>query len=203
MFETFHYMALALGPGAAAMHRSRRAPAEALAVLAFWREAGPSLWFAKDDAFDARFRERFLALHERAARGELEAWLTTAEGALALMLLLDQFPRNAFRGTPRMYATDALAREMARRAIAVEHDRNAATDERKFFYLPFGHSEDIADQRRAVALCKALGGKDAQHAQRHHDIIARFGRFPHRNPILGRTMTADEQAYLDGGGYAG
>lgn len=203
MFEAFHFMALALGPGAAFIQRPPRAPAEAQRVLAFWRQAGPSRWFAKDHAFDRGFREGFLTLHEQAVAGDLEDWLTTAEGALALVLLLDQFPRNAFRGTPRMYASDPLAREMARRAIAVEHDRDVALEERKFFYLPFGHSEAIADQRRSVIWCKRLDPVDAKHAQHHHDIIARFGRFPHRNPILGRPMTPQEQAYLDAGGYVG
>lgn len=203
MFEAFHYMALALGPGAIIAQQPRRAPADARRVLAFWREAGPSRWFAKDDAFDRAFREKFLTLHERAVEGALEDWLTTAEGALALVLLLDQFPRNAFRGTPRMYAADRLAREMALRAIAAEHDSAVPVQERKFFYLPFGHSEEIADQRRCLAWCKALDARDTQNAQRHHDIVARFGRFPHRNPILGRAMTTDEQAYLDAGGYTG
>src|SRR5262249_35045737 len=114
MFEAFHFMALALGPGAVSIRGRARTPDEARRVLTFWREAAPSRWFKTDHAFDRAFRERFLAMHEQAVAGDLEDWLTTAEGALALVLLLDQFPRNAFRGTPRMYATDPLAREMAR-----------------------------------------------------------------------------------------
>lgn len=172
-------------------------------VLAFWREAGPSLWFAKDDAFDTRFRNGFLALHEAAARGALAEWEATPEGALALLILLDQFPRNAFRGTPRMYATDHLARRIAGTAIAAGHDAALEPTMRLFVYLPFAHSEDAADQERSVALCRGLGQPSLSHAERHRDIIARFGRFPHRNPILGRTMTAEEQRYLDEGGYAG
>ena len=177
--------------------------AEAIAVVHFWREAGPSLWFAKDDAFDRKFRERFLALHEAAARGELNGWVATADGALALMVLLDQFPRNAFRGTPRMYATDALARELANAAIQAGHDRAVAEQLQFFFYLPFGHSENLADQERSVALAQRLGQPNLSHAERHRDIVRRFGRFPHRNPILGRAMRPEEQFYLDQGGYAG
>jgi uncharacterized protein (DUF924 family) len=178
-------------------------PAAAFSVVEFWREAGPSLWFAKDKAFDRRFRERLLSTHEAAARGDLDGWLATATGALALILLLDQFPRNAFRGTPRMYATDAKARTMAATAVGAGHDQAVPQDLRLFLYLPFGHSEDPADQERSVALAQTLGEPDLSHARRHRDIIRRFGRFPHRNPILGRTMTAQEQRYLDEGGYAG
>ena len=161
------------------------------------------MWFAKDADFDRRFRETFLGEHEAAARGELDAWMTTPEGALALLLLLDQFPRNSFRGTPRMYATDAAARRIAAAAIDAGHDRKVPPDLRLFFYLPFGHSEDLADQERCVALCRPLGQPDAEHSERHRDIVQRFGRFPHRNPILGRKMTPEEQEFLDQGGYAG
>jgi uncharacterized protein (DUF924 family) len=177
--------------------------ASAFSVVEFWREAGPSLWFAKDKEFDRRFRERLLSTHEAAARGDLDGWLATATGALALILLLDQFPRNAFRGTPRMYATDAKARATAAAAIDAGHDQVVPKDLRLFIYLPFGHSENPADQERSVALAQALGEPDQSHAKRHRDIIRRFGRFPHRNPILGRVMTAQEQRYLDQGGYAG
>jgi uncharacterized protein (DUF924 family) len=179
------------------------APAAAFSVVEFWREAGPSLWFAKDKEFDRRFRERLLSTHEAAARGDLDGWLASPTGALALILLLDQFPRNAFRGTPRMYATDAKARAMAATAIDAGHDRAVPKDLRLFLYLPFGHSEAPADQERSVALAQALGEPDLSHAKRHRDIIRRFGRFPHRNPILGRAMTPEEQRYLDAGGYAG
>jgi uncharacterized protein (DUF924 family) len=182
---------------------TRSAVGEAEAVVDFWREAGPSLWFAKDPAFDARFRQRFLAAHEAAARGELSGWLTTPTGALALLLLLDQFPRNAFRGTRRMYATDALAREMASAAVASGHDRAIDEELRTFMYLPFGHSEDLADQERSVQLNRPLGKEIQSHAEGHREIVRRFGRFPHRNPIFGRTTTAEEQRYLDEGGFAG
>jgi len=183
--------------------RPQRTPTAAGEMIAFWRDAGPALWFAKDADFDRRFRERFLSNHEAAAEGALVDWQGSTHGAFALMILLDQFPRNAFRGTPRMYATDALAREIAAAAIADRHDRVVAKELRKFFYLPFAHSEDLADQHRAVQLCRHLGGRDYENAQRHREIVRRFGRFPHRNPILGRAMTAEEQAYLDEGGYAG
>lgn len=175
----------------------------ARAVVDFWRAAGPGLWFAKDPDFDARFRDRFLAAHAAAARGDCAGWMATPASALGLLLLLDQFPRNAFRGTTRMYATDALARAAAAEAIAAGHDRGVAPALRVFFYLPFAHSEALADQDRAVALVTHLGEPDLTHAQRHRDIIRRFGRFPHRNPILGRVMQPEEQRYLDEGGYAG
>jgi uncharacterized protein (DUF924 family) len=176
---------------------------EAAAVVAFWREAGPGTWFSKDDAFDARFRARFLAAHEAAARGACDRWLAAPESALGLVLLLDQFPRNAFRATPRMYATDAKARAVATAAIDAGHDRATDVALRLFFYLPLAHSEDLADQERSVALAMSLGEDSAKHARGHRDIVARFGRFPHRNAILGRVSTADEQAFLDAGGFAG
>ena len=172
-------------------------------VVEFWRQAGPSMWFAKDADFDRRFRETFLITHEAAARGGLDGWLATVDGALALVLLLDQFPRNAFRGTPRTYASDVIARKIAAAAIAAGHDQRMATELRNFLYLPFAHSEDLSDQERSVALCKPLGPPDSTNSERHRDIVRRFGRFPHRNPILGRTMTEEEQDFLDQGGYAG
>lgn len=193
-------LALALAVSA----RASRAAVEPgiLDVTAFWRDAGPALWFAKDEGFDTRFRTRFLALHDAAADGALAGWEDTPEGALALLVLLDQFPRNAFRGTPRMYATDPLARRIAAAAVAAAHDAALEPAMRLFVYLPFGHSEDPADQERSVALARGLGQPTLSH-ERHRDIVRRFGRFPHRNPILGRTMTAAEQRYLDEGGYAG
>jgi uncharacterized protein (DUF924 family) len=176
---------------------------EAREVVAFWRDAGPALWFAKDPKFDARFRERFLLDHEAAARGELMQWLSTPESALALVLLLDQFPRNAFRGTARMYDTDAMARKVANTAFAAGYDQKVPIEMRKFFVLPFGHSEDLADQERAVALARRLGPDDLAHSEHHLDIVRRFGRFPHRNVILIRVNTREEQRYLDNGGFAG
>ena len=177
--------------------------ATAADVIGFWRQAGPSKWFAKDADFDRRFRATFLRAHEAAMRGDLDGWLATADGALALVLLLDQFPRNAFRGTPRMYASDATARRIAAAAIEAGHDRQVAPELRLFLYLPFAHSEDLSDQERSVALCRLLGPPNSSNSERHRDIVRRFGRFPHRNPILGLTMTEEEQTFLDHGGYAG
>jgi uncharacterized protein (DUF924 family) len=183
----------------------RAAPAagDPSAVVDFWRQAGPSMWFAKDPDFDRRFRERFLPLHEAASRGELDGWRVTPEGALALAILLDQFPRNAFRGTARMYATDAKAREVAGAAIDAGQLGAIEPELRLFLVLPFGHSEDLADQERSVELARRLSPTNVGHAEGHRDIIRRFGRFPHRNPILGRAMRAEEQRYLDEGGYSG
>jgi len=178
-------------------------PPEAIDVVDFWRHAGPKRWFRKSDAFDRELRERFLPRHEAAARGELESWGATAAGALALLILLDQFPRNAFRGTARMYATDAQARHVAGQAIDAGLDKAIDAPLRAFFYLPYSHSEDPADQQRAVALQRPLGGDWLHHAEGHAAIIARFGRFPHRNPILGRETTAEEREFLAGGGFAG
>ena len=183
--------------------RNGGSPGDANAVVRFWVDAGPKLWFAKDPSFDRDFRERFLTLHEAAARGELSGWLNTAEGALALCLLLDQFPRNAFRGTPRMYETDELARKIARLAIEAGHDRTLSAELALFVYLPFAHSESLADQERSVELTRRIGKANLEHAEGHRDIVRRFGRFPHRNPILHRAMTADEQRFLDSGGFSG
>jgi uncharacterized protein (DUF924 family) len=172
-------------------------------VIDFWKQAGPAMWFAKDAEFDRQFREKFLALHEAAMRGELQHWETSANETLALLVLLDQFPRNAFRNTPRMYASDGLARKIANEAIAKGFDREVPAELRLFMYLPLGHSEDLDDQERAVALVRGLGEPNLSHAMGHRDIIKRFGRFPHRNPILGRKMKPDEQNFLDEGGFAG
>jgi uncharacterized protein (DUF924 family) len=166
-------------------------------VVAFWRDAGPDRWFAKDEGFDALCRARFLATYEAAARGDLNDWELVAEGALAVVLLLDQFPRNMFRGTRRAYQTDATARDTADRAIERGFDKQVDPELRVFFYLPFDHSEDPADQERSVALHEAAGDAEGLKWGRHHrDLIARFGRFPHRNAILGRESTPEEQAYL-------
>ena len=181
----------------------RRASNQPADVVRFWRDAGPERWFRKDAAFDTLFRERFAAEHEAAARGDLAAWQDSAEGALALLILLDQYPRNSFRNTARMFATDAQAVAIADAAITRGFDRAVGDDMRRFFYLPFMHSERLADQERSVELYRALDGDGLRYAEIHRDAIARFGRFPHRNPVLGRAMTADEQKYLDDGGFAG
>ncbi len=173
-------------------------------VLSFWRAAGPPKWFTRDEAFDALIRARFLATCEAGAAGRLAEWEATAHGALALLIVLDQFPRNMFRGEARAFAADALARAVAGRAIDRGFDRVFSAREATFFYLPFEHSETMADQERCVALFGALGDADlVKWAALHADIIRRFGRFPHRNSALGRTTTAEEQRFLDDGGFAG
>lgn len=172
-------------------------------VLQFWRDAGDTAWFRKDDAFDATFRDRFLAAHEAAARGELDHWALSPLGTLALILLLDQFPRNCFRETPRMFETDAKAVAHTHAAIAAGHDRAIPPDIRVFVYLPYEHAEDLALQERCVTLCAPLRADYLRHAVVHRDIIARFGRFPHRNEVLMRESTADELAFLADGGFAG
>ncbi|TIR23859.1 MAG: DUF924 family protein [Mesorhizobium sp.] len=177
--------------------------ARALSVTKFWRDAGEDAWFEKDDAFDTDFRSRFLELHYAAARRECDDWNAHAEGSLALMILLDQFPRNCFRGTGHMYATDPLARHFADRAIAAGHDLMLDEIVRVFLYLPFEHSESLGDQKRSVELTAARAPNDLKYAEEHLEIIERFGRFPHRNRMLGRETTPEEQAFLDGGGFAG
>ncbi len=178
-------------------------PPQAMDIIGFWLAAGPRLWFAKDADFDRRFRDRYASLYEAASRGALSEWQKTPDGTLALIILLDQYPRNAFRNTPQMYATDEMAREVAESAIAVDYDQAIPTGLRRFIYLPFGHSEDLADQERSVGLFKTLNPSDVAHAEHHRDLVRRFGRFPHRNEILGRVSTAEEQRYLDEGGYRG
>ncbi len=178
-------------------------PVSAADVLAFWKDAGPDKWFEKDAHFDASFHDRFRELHFMAARRELESWLDFPESSLALLLLLDQFPRNCFRGTAHMYATDRLALHYSRKAMKRGHD--AAIDEelRIFFYLPLMHSEDITDQELCCELCEPLGERFYPFAVEHRDIVKRFGRFPHRNEILLRETTPEEQRFLDEGGFAG
>jgi uncharacterized protein (DUF924 family) len=173
-------------------------------ILTFWRQAGYDRWYTRDDAFDAEVRRRFLHLWQEAAAGQLSAWEDSDDGALALVIVLDQFPRNMFRGEPRAYTSDALAREVASRAIGRGVDARLAEDLREFLYLPFEHSEHLADQLRCVELFRKAGGAESlKYAEDHAAIIARFGRFPHRNAILGRPMTAEEQAFLDEGGFSG
>jgi uncharacterized protein (DUF924 family) len=172
-------------------------------IVTFWTEAGYERWFGKDEAFDRQFAERFGQAHDAAAAGELDHWNETPEGALALQILLDQYPRNAFRGTARMFATDAKAKTLADAALAAGHDAALAPDLRTFLYLAFEHSEDMADQERAVALFEPLGGDVLDYARLHRDVIARFGRFPHRNALLGRETSDEEVDHLRSGGFAG
>ena len=172
-------------------------------ILAFWRDAGPKRWYTPDDAFDAEVRRRFFGLWQHAAAGELSSWETSDDGALALVIVLDQFPRNMFRGDAKTYASDALAREVAHRAI--EHGVDARIDPslREFLYLPFNHSEHLSDQLRCIELTRAAGNaENLKWAEHHADIIRWFGRFPHRNRLLGRATTPEEQAFLDEGGFS-
>lgn len=173
-------------------------------ILAFWREAGRERWYERDDAFDAEVRRRFLAVWQKAAAGEFASWEASDDGALALVIVLDQFPRNMFRGTPQAFASDAQARDVARRAIAKAVDRRVDPILLEFLYLPFMHSEHLADQLDCVALFQNTdNAENLKYAREHADIIERFGRFPHRNRLLGRDTTEEEQAFLEGGGFAG
>jgi uncharacterized protein (DUF924 family) len=174
------------------------------AVVGFWRQAGPARWFKKDAAFDRDFHDRFLDMHNAAARGEYHAATTASpEAALAVLLLLDQFPRNAFRDSARAFATDGQALDLAARAVERGDDQRFEPALQVFFYLPFTHSETWADQRRGVELNRRLGSENLRFALMHQDIIERFGRFPHRNAVLGRSTTEAEQAFLDAGGFKG
>jgi uncharacterized protein (DUF924 family) len=182
-------------------------------VLFFWF-GGPGLhgkrhkrWFEKSDAFDREIGERFAPLYEHAAAGKLAHWKSQPVDCLALILILDQFPRNMFRGTPRAFAADPLALEAARHAVALGYDRGMLPVERLFAYLPFEHSEALADQVKACELTQPLEAfeetADAyRYAVAHREIIERFGRFPHRNAILGRTSTAEEMEFLKQPGSA-
>jgi uncharacterized protein (DUF924 family) len=173
-------------------------------ILAFWREAGRKRWYSRDEAFDAEIRGRFLKVWESAGAGELSQWETTDDGALALVIVLDQLPRNMFRNDIRTYSTDLQARDVASRAIAGGADTRVDPTLLEFLYMPFMHSEHLADQQRCIELFRKAGNtENVKYAEDHADIIRRFGRFPHRNRILGRTTAPDEQAFLDGGGFSG
>jgi len=180
--------------------------AEFSEVLDFWfgapdsRERGRprKAWFKKSAPFDADIRSRFLPVWEKAARGELERWQATPLASLALVVVLDQFPRNMFRGTPRAFSTDSRALAVAGSALERGFDRMLSPAERTFMYLPFEHAEDLAAQRRSLGLFEALDPNDMEYVKRHYEIIARFGRFPHRNAILGRESTSEEIEFLKG-----
>jgi uncharacterized protein (DUF924 family) len=173
-------------------------------VVTFWQEAGPKQWFNKDDAFDAQIRERFLSTYETGLEGRLSSWEATADGALALVIVLDQFPRNMFRGSWRAFAADPIARAVADRAIARGFDAQVGPPLRSFFFVPFMHSEQLADQQRCIDLARQAGDDNTlKYAEQHTDIIRRFGRFPHRNAALARRTTPEEQAFLEGGGFSG
>jgi uncharacterized protein (DUF924 family) len=169
-------------------------------ILRFWfgegaeRGKAHKRWFGKNSAFDAEIRARFLALYEELAAGN--AWLAQPGDCLARIVVLDQFPRNMFRGSARAFAADPLALAAAKHAVASGYDRDMQAVEKQFIYLPFEHSESLADQERACELMRPLGEDLYDWALRHHRIIERFGRFPHRNEILGRASTPEEIEFL-------
>jgi uncharacterized protein (DUF924 family) len=169
-------------------------------VLRFWFGEGPEYgkaykrWFEKNPAFDAEVRTRFSRLHQELSASR--EWLDAPRECLARIVVLDQFPRNMFRGTARAFATDALALAAARHAIASGYDRDWLRVEKIFGYLPFEHSEALADQKLACELMRPLGEEQYDYAVRHKAIIERFGRFPHRNAILGRESTPEEVEFL-------
>lgn len=172
-------------------------------VIEFWREVGSEGWFTQSDAVDQRFSELFYDLHFAAARRQCEHWATQPESGLALILLLDQFPRNVFRNTAHMFATDPLACHYARRFLDNGHIGQIDADLRLFVCVPFIHSEALSDQDYALTLYQRYAPHSLNWAEHHRAIIVRFGRFPHRNASLGRTTTPEEQQFLDDGGFLG
>lgn len=167
-------------------------------VLRFWfEELKPEAWFTRNEAVDAVIRERFRDLHEWARTQDVESLVTTAQRALAAVIVLDQFPRNLFRNSPRAFATDALALEISQRAITTALDQQLTPQQRIFLYMPFQHSEDRAVQVRSIELFSALGDQNTLgYAQKHKDVIDRFSRYPHRNAALGRASTPEEVEFL-------
>jgi uncharacterized protein (DUF924 family) len=174
-------------------------------LLDFWLgDVGEARWYAQDDALDAAIRERWLPVWEEARAGGLDGWRCSPRSTLALLVLLDQFPRNMFRGDARSFATDARARKVAKEAILRGFDSRTPLPERQFYYLPLEHSELPADQDRAVRLMLLAFGRESEmlrHARAHREIIRRFGRFPYRNAVLGRESRPEETAFLAEGGY--
>ena len=167
------------------------------AVLRFWfTELMPRQWFIKDEELDALIRERFLPAYEHVRQSLFADQELSARETLAAVIVLDQFPRNMFRGTPQAFATDAQALAMAQSAVAQGQDRELSKKQRLFLYMPFQHSEDRAVQARSIELFTALG-ENLGYARRHQEVIERFGRFPHRNAILGRTSTPEEREFLE------
>jgi len=180
--------------------------ADPIDVLDFWLgEVGPDGWYARGNAVDDKVRARYLDLWQAALEGGLEHWLDGAPGALAYLIVTDQFPRNLFRDDPRSFATDPQARAASARAIAAGWDLDAPEPERQFFYLPLMHSEDPEDQATCIAMVANrmpdTGADTLHHARVHAEAIRRFGRFPHRNAALGRQSTPDEAQFLAEGGY--
>jgi uncharacterized protein (DUF924 family) len=180
------------------MTKQRNVVSDIQEILDFWfADDAESLWFASTPAFDLEIRKRFAGRFAQAARGELKSWEESPEGCVALCILLDQMPRNMFRGSPRAFATDAKALAIAERAVNRRFDRDLTAEHKQFLYLPFVHSEDVANQLRALALFEAAGLREAlAYVRDRVALIRRFGRFPHRNAMLGRTSTAEELRFL-------
>lgn len=179
--------------------RSMTIPAHSDELISFWfSEPISKRWFNSTPDFDNELRERYAELYAQAAQGQLDAWQASAHGALALVILLDQIPLNIFRGLAQSFATEAQARDVADCAIGRGFDQQLGDTQKAFLYMPFMHSEDLADQERSVALYSAAGlDSNLRFARHHRELIRRFGRFPHRNAILGRVSTAEEIAYLN------
>jgi len=173
-------------------------PADARAVLDFWsEECGPDKWFEKDPMLDTQIQDRFGPLHARACAGELDHWSATPEGALALIVLIDQFSRNIHRDRPAAFAADPKGLSLVAKALEAGLDKDMTGPQRAFLYMPLMHSEDLADQDRCIRLMREAGlEKQHGYAVAHRKIIARFGRFPHRNAVLGRASTPEEEAFL-------
>lgn len=174
------------------------------AILSFWLdEVGQAAWYKQDDALDARIRARFEPTWAMAMEGRFALWMTYPSGALAYLVLTDQFPRNMFRGTAKAFSSDAVALAVAKRALAQGYDLKIDPPARQFFYLPLMHSENLADQERCVRLMleRLPGGDNLLHARAHREVIRRFGRFPFRNEALSRRTTPEETAFVEGGGY--
>ncbi len=175
-------------------------------ILEFWLdEVGPEHWYKGNDALDAEIRTRFLPLWDEAMEGRFGLWLTYPSGVLAYILLLDQFPRNMFRGSAQAFASDSIARAAAKQAVRREWDLKIDAPARQFFYLPMMHSENLSDQEQCIRLVKDRmpdgGGDVLLHARVHREVIRRFGRFPYRNEALSRSFTEDERAFVEEGGY--
>jgi len=173
-------------------------PSTPSTILDFWfDDAHKPKWFSKDDIFDARIKADFEATYKAARIGDLSGWMTTPEGALALVIVLDQFPRNMYRDTPKAFETDSAACHAAVMAIEKGFDSRLSKEQRIFLYMPFMHAESLPLQQKALDLFGSLGiEKNMQYAKAHHDIIAKFGRFPHRNLVLERSTTPEEALFL-------
>ncbi|MGI9381012.1 MAG: DUF924 family protein, partial [Methyloligellaceae bacterium] len=173
-------------------------------IVNFWISAGPEKWFEKDTSFDLEIAEKFGDLVEPAVGGHLDDWLATAEGALGLILLLDQFPRNLYRDSDRAFQFDSKALAVSDEALSRNHDQAYQNPVRRFFYLPYMHSENLGHQDHCIELCtRANDEVGVKFAEIHADIIRKFGRFPHRNKVLGRSSSPEEIQFLEDGGFAG